>query len=545
MLIFRLLLLLISFHSLAADFEMKSASALLLLNCIEGECVNGYGKKQATNYPISFEGYWKGRSAPLEGSYEVNYRSDQFTNVYKQGFLTKGVSFYSDFLTSELDYFTGNYDIIDDVYSGKLRAVPANGTYYMSVGAQLKGRFFAFPVPIQGVFKDVTKLSFKQREQLTATKLIFMGQVKFQKQSEFGVYSATFGVSGKLSFIPSDRGVLEKVKNDYIKDVKRRETARREKIRNEKIRREKEHQQNLAKQRQKAEKSLPWGKIFAFAAGAVAISNADSIDAIQKLDIMEAYTKDVMGNTTSNMNNIQKKYTQNYQFNNVYNEFDANQKKYEKEYTKQIISSKKYNIKMPDGSVKAFNTQSQLDTYISQYKENITNQPARRETAQVSSALDIGVVRTRKDNNQYKGKDVTQTTPKDIVAYGAYCYEPERFKKLPTMSLFRNREKSFEGNDLKEFKYGSTSYEELNDFWVSKGLDNSLAFMRKNLRMPAVKVCQCSQMEPVLSKTLKKSGCSLHEKPQCKEEMTGIADGSSNSRNLKPDARIFAWYSCK
>jgi len=339
--------------------------------CVEGDCINGLGTKQAPDGSLSYRGYWQdGRT--VAGNYQVTYQQQAFDTAYdSDGFIRDGFLLVEDAM-DDPDYFFAEFKRYIHPFTKKESPLPDSGEYVFANGARLKGEFIA--IPTIGHSRD--ELDGKNDGYVhlyDVYHLFFIGMVTVGQNSETGIYvQRDYTPGSPLEMMPSDRPTIEKIQREYLTEV----------TEYERYKERKEQQRKELERISKAKSDAPWGKIFALAAGVVLANSAD-IPVDVKADFLTAYSKDVLNGSTSNMKDLQSRYANDKSVDEIFREGDkkiheiVNQKMAAQKRTQQQTLAQQTSHSAQSGGSTPNNKRNDIDDSVAS--------PIAARSAEVSS----------------------------------------------------------------------------------------------------------------------------------------------------------------
>ncbi|CAA0089055.1 Uncharacterised protein [Zhongshania aliphaticivorans] len=291
-----------------------------LAQCIEGDCRNGYGTKKAVNADYTIAGQWQ-EGEPTSGDYEVSYRGQTWTTQYRDGLPVQGAKLYPHVRSDEFDVFVGSWQRYGDPFSETTVVIPLEGTYVTSQGFHFSGVFKAFPT--MGANRELYK-SNPEGHYWPYLNAVFIGKIEYQGQKEVGVYARRDWEVG-TPLIRFDPGILP-ADSEVLKRLQKETRAELSTL------------SDWQYSEKKSELNFDIGKILAIAAG-VATAASSNLSAQQQTEFISAYSMDVMGGSTSNLQALQGKYGDNRSADEILTQFNKTAGDYYQQAQTQAAST--------------------------------------------------------------------------------------------------------------------------------------------------------------------------------------------------------------
>ena len=186
--------------------------------CSSGNCSNGLGTLTSKELGVSYTGLWRG-GAINSGEYQVNFKGDEYTVLYKDGRPVSGIKFFNQH-GHNLDFFNGSWQTYEDPFSKLTISFPNEGIYHSATGARYIGRFFA--VPTRGVLKSHYEDNPDNSYRVSFANVIFTGELRFRGQAETVILGLENYVIGSSMVYGSYGTGLSKSDLNKIAEFKRR-----------------------------------------------------------------------------------------------------------------------------------------------------------------------------------------------------------------------------------------------------------------------------------------------------------------------------------
>jgi hypothetical protein len=233
--------------------------------------------------PIKYEGFFDKKNQPTSGNYVVEFKGVKYNTTYKDSLPTEGAKLYTD-TSYQADIFVGEFKEYKDPYSKSRVAIPYRGVYTDANGFKYTGTFVSFPS--MGIYSELYK-KYPTTRRSPFANVVFVGTISHKDQSEVGIYVKEDYVIGSQlrRFQPTDESAIKGLERKFTREYN-------------------DHQSRLASaERARRKSSVNWGKVFALAAGAAMVKNAN-MDVESQSKFIEAYATDVMNGTTSNLSRL-------------------------------------------------------------------------------------------------------------------------------------------------------------------------------------------------------------------------------------------------
>jgi len=272
--------------------------------CVEGDCENGYGKMRAPDQ-LEIEGRWKD-GAVVDGYYQVSFDGKTVKTYYDRDVPSEGLLVFG--YEHDRDYFIGQLTRIKYPFRDLDVNYPSKGIYHHKNGAEFEGTFIFLPSmggpegnynSNRYIFRkhpDTTGVSYLDNRFYQVHllgNLVFIGEIRYKGQSEYGVYAhENYRIGTKIKLVEvKDGDILTSFQQQYQDDLNYLAELKL---------REREREKESAW-------DINWGMVAALGAG-VAMADSSSLSGNAKAEFLTAYSKDIISGSTDNLTNLRSKY---------------------------------------------------------------------------------------------------------------------------------------------------------------------------------------------------------------------------------------------